>query len=243
MFSPKRTALCVAIVAAMGLAANEASAGCKLISGTRVCASWITGSEICQVGADQSQFVDPLTDVQCIVRGLASGDGTADNPLVCNDATLFGAQTCEAGGGASTNGQAGSNGNGVAWAGSNPARQGPKCDHDKFDPHKNPACGTPDLGGGLLESPIVPLTCDNNGICTATAEVGVPEGGTCSGGGTLLDFTATQFVGVVLFNADDGVEGFAQLCTIDPNGHTYTCTDPNTTNFDSDSCLPPPPSD
>lgn len=242
MFSPTRTALCVAVCAALGLAANEASAGCKIIAGSRVCASWITGSEICQVGVDSNQFAagpGNVTTVQCIVRGLGPvGEGGF---ITCDDGSLQGVQTCGPPPDLSALAGTGGGGNGVAWAGTNPARQGPKCNHDKFDPHKNPACveGSPNLGNELLESPVVPLSCNGQGICKATAEVGVPDDATCSNGGALQDFTADSFVGVLIVDTTDGPEGFAQLCTLDPGGHTYTCTDP-TQNFDQFGCENPP---
>jgi len=243
MFSPTRTALCVAICATLGLATNEASAGCKLIAGQKVCATWITGSEICQVTADSTQFSGAiLQTATCIVRGHDSGDGGEGGPITCNDDNLTGVQTCGPAPAsppapASTNSNAGGNGNG--WAGSNPARQGPKC--DSKNANKNPACvqGTPDLGNDILTSPTVPLNCKGNGLCTATAEVDVPDDATCSNGGALLDFTADSFVGVIVIQTDDGPEGFAQLCTRNSDGHTYTCTDP-TENFDQFDCENPP---
>lgn len=230
MFTPTRTALCI-VIGALALAANEANAGCKIISGTKVCAAWITGSEICQVGVDSTQFGEAtVSTAQCIVRGVGPvGEGGL---LTCNDDTLTGVQTCEgAVGGSPTTASSASGNNG--WAGNNPNRQGPKCNHDKFDPNKNSACvtGHPNLEGNILESPIVPLSCNNKGICTATAEVGVPDNATCSNGQDLVDFTADEFIGVVIIGTSDGPESFAQHCTRDANGHSYTCTDP-TQNLD-----------
>ena len=236
MFSPTRTALCVAICATLGLAATEASAGCKLINGAKFCASWITGSEICQVAVDSNQITNPET-ATCFVRGFASGDGTEFTPFVCDDSTLTGEQTCGPAPTFTASTTANTNGNG--WAGGNPSRQGPKCDHDKKN--KNPACvqGTPQLGGDILSSPTVPLKCNGNGICTATAEVEVPPDATCSpGGGALLDFTADSFVGVVEIDTATDTLFFAQLCTLDQNGHSYTCTDPSE-NVTSSCEFPP----
>jgi hypothetical protein len=222
----------------MGLAASEASAGCKIISGTKVCAAWITGSEICQVGLDSNQIpgFDAGATAQCIVRGV--GTPEEGGTFTCNDSTLTGAQTCEG----STDtvtlaGASSSNNGGNGWHGTNPARQGPKCNHDKFDPNKNPSCvtGTPDLGGGTLESPTVPLVCDKKGICTATAEVGVPDGGQCSNGQDLVDFTADEFIGIVVFDGSEGTTLLFQHCTLDQGGHNYTCTD-ITNNVDEGTC-------
>lgn len=76
MFTPTRTALCIAI-GAMALAANEANAGCKTISGTKVCAAWITGSEICNVKV--TGIPTPLfdggegADVSCTVDQFDAG--------------------------------------------------------------------------------------------------------------------------------------------------------------------------
>ncbi len=67
MFSPIRSVLYVAVCAAMGLAASEANAGCKTVSGTKVCASWITGSEICKT----------------TVTGIPPGDGGENSQVSC----------------------------------------------------------------------------------------------------------------------------------------------------------------
>lgn len=242
MFSPTRTALCVAIAAAMGLAANEASAGCKIISGSKVCASWITGSEICSVAIDSAaaEIGSDLTafTAQCTVHGVGAPE--EGGTFTCDDGNLTGAQTCEGSSDAAAlagvNPSSNTNGDN-GWHGTNPARQGPKCNHDKFDPNKNPSCvtGTPQLEGGTLESPIVPLTCDNKGICTGTAEVGVPEGALCSNGQDLVDFTADEFIGVVEFDGSEGSILLFQHCTLDNGGHNYTCTD-ITDNVDEGTC-------
>ena len=68
MFNPTRTALYVAI-GAMALAAGEANAGCKLVSGTKVCAAWIPGSEICQVSIDSGTNLASNVHVSCTVEG------------------------------------------------------------------------------------------------------------------------------------------------------------------------------
>lgn len=240
MFKPTHTALYAAICAVGLVAANEASAGCKIISGKQVCASWITGSEICSVAID-SAAASIGTDLQatCTVRGV----GVESEPppdFFCDDANLSGAQTCEGStGDAALAGVklSSSNGNGVAWAGSNPARQGPKCNHDKFDPNKNPQCvtGSPNLNGHTLQSPIFNLTCDKKGICTGTGEVGAPDNTFCSNGQDLVDFTATEFIGVVEFDGAEGSILLFQHCTLDQNGHSYTCTD-ITDSVDESTC-------
>ena len=240
MFSPTRTALCVAVWATLGLAANEASAGCKIINGQKVCASWITGSEICSVAIDSAAAgigTSGLT-ATCIVHGV--GTPEEGGVFTCDDSTLTGAQTCEGSTDAATlAGVSTSSNSSNGWHGTNPARQGPKCNHDKFDPNKNPQCrtGTPEFINGTLESPLdFPLTCDKKGICTGTAEVGVPDGSLCDNGQDLVDFTASEFIGVVEF---DGPEGgpilLFQHCTLDQNGHSYTCTDV-TNNIDEGTC-------
>ena len=75
MLSPKRTALCLAI-GAIAFTAGEAGAGCKYIPnppGSLVCASWITGSEVCTVssaaGPDTTNGAPPLTSVTCDITG------------------------------------------------------------------------------------------------------------------------------------------------------------------------------
>jgi len=242
MFSPTRTALCLAICATLGLAANEASAGCKIINGQKVCASWITGSEICSVAIDSAAagIGNDLSAFQatCSVRGV----GIESEPppdFFCDDSQLSGAQTCETSSDASTLAGTNSSSNGNnGWHGTNPARQGPKCNHDKFDPNKNPQCvtGTPNLGGGTLESPTFDLTCDKKGICSGTGEVGVPEGASCSDeAGDLVDFTASEFIGVVEFDGSEGSIFLFQHCVLDQNGHSYTCTD-ITNDVDRCSC-------
>ena len=244
MFKPTHTALYAAICAVGLVAANEASAGCKLINGAKVCASWITGSEICSVAVDSAAAgigTDPTQfQATCTVHGVCH-ESEPPPDFFCDDSQLNGAQTCEGSTDAAT--LAGvnvssSNGNGVAWAGSNPARQGPKCNHDKFDPNKNPQCvtGKPDLNGGTLESPTFALTCDNKGICTGTGEVGVPNDAFCSNGQDLVDFTANEFIGIVEFDGSEGSIFLFQHCVLDQNGHSYTCTDV-TNDIDQDSCF------
>ena len=241
MFKPTHTALYAAICAVGMVAANEASAGCKIISGKQVCASWITGSEICSVAID-SAAASIGTDLQatCTVRGV----GVESEPppdFFCDDAQLSGAQTCE--GSTDAAARAGvslssSNGNGVAWAGSNPARQGPKCNHDKFDPNKNPQCvtGSPELPGEGSLNTTFALNCDKKGICTGTGEVGAPdEGAFCSNGQDLVDFTANEFIGVVEFDGGEGQIFLFQHCILDQGGHNYTCTD-ITDDVDQCSC-------
>jgi len=243
MFKPAHTALYVAI-SAMGLvAANEASAGCKIINGQKVCASWITGSEICSVAIDSAAAAigNDLSAFQatCTVHGV----GIESEPppdFFCDDSQLNGAQTCE--GSTDAAARAGvnlsSNSNGGGWHGTNPARQGPKCNHDKFDPNKNPQCvtGTPDLNGGTLQSPTFNLTCDKKGICTGTGEVGAPDNAFCSNGQDLVDFTATEFIGVVEFDGSEGSILLFQHCVLDQNAHSYTCTD-ITNDVDQGSCI------
>lgn len=81
MFTPTRTALCIAL-GAMAVAASDANAGCKLISGTKVCASWIKGSEICNVR----------------VTGIPPGDGGEGSQVSCAvgefDSSLVGTLFC-----------------------------------------------------------------------------------------------------------------------------------------------------
>ncbi len=91
MLSPKRAALCLAI-SAMALTASEAVAGCKYIPnppGSLVCASWITGSDICKVESAAGDLTGPpfgappLTNVTCSITGaifldnLEGGDDAA----------------------------------------------------------------------------------------------------------------------------------------------------------------------
>ena len=238
MFSPTRTALCVAVCATLGLAANEASAGCKIINGQKVCASWITGSEICSVAID-SVAADIGTNftATCTVHGVGLEEFPPPD-FFCDDTQLNGAQTCEG----STDAAAlagvnlSSNTNGNGWHGTNPARQGPKCNHDKFDPNKNPQCvtGSPDLNGGTLETTFT-LTCDKKGICTGIGEVGVPGDAFCSNGQDLVDFTANEFIGVVQFDGGEGQIFLFQHCILDQNAHSYTCTD-ITNDVDQCSC-------
>jgi len=132
MFSPTRTALYVAI-SAMALAANEANAGCKIISGSRVCASWIIGSEICQVTFDtEVSNVDPNdVSITCSITGvdenscpsgelppgdLTCGPGTippteplAPAPGSGNGWTIYGFAGVELTGGSTSNSAVGSN--------------------------------------------------------------------------------------------------------------------------------------
>jgi hypothetical protein len=252
MFSPTRTALCIAVCAAMGLAANEASAGCKIISGTKVCATWITGSEICEVWNNGL-----YSTAQCIVHGVGAFVG---GKFTCDDSRLNGAQTCitvpnigssakggtrDGGSGGNNDGGSGGNNKGPRPSCSNRSNSGGGDDeggNQGNNPPTNPSCvqGTPNLAGGELESPVVPLTCNTvTGICTGAAEVGVPNGAMCSNGQTLLDFTAGEFIGIVEFFGE-GVVDLYQHCTLNqqcgPGLGSYTCTD-ITNQIDPSNCF------
>jgi len=65
------------------------------------------------------------------------------------------------------------------------------------------------------------VRCNNNGICTATAEIEPPPGSTCENGGEVLDFTADQFLGHVQA-CDGGEGGCVDLCSCAPGTGTST---------------------
>lgn len=247
MFNPTRTALYLAI-GAMAFAAGEASAGCKSISGTFVCATWIKGSEICRVTFDNPDSEAAHT-VVCRVEGVdESGCPNGQLPsgeLVCGEAPSPEPYISSAG---TTSDTTRSKGKGRdrdddEHNGKGKCRHGGKHDgwHDgRHGGHDDTECysGVPGEGdvppifdGGIvtvLESPEVTAKCNRHGICKATAEVLPPEGSTCGeDGGEVIDFTADRFLATVEVCGVDGGEGgcvsLYQLCT--ENGNRYNCVE------------------
>jgi len=73
---------------------TEADAGCTKINGKRVCASWITGSEICKVKTKKLDNADcslgPCPEVECTVFGtVGPGCDTTLDPTCDIDGILF----------------------------------------------------------------------------------------------------------------------------------------------------------
>src|SRR6266850_4684355 len=162
MFSPTRTALYVAI-SAMALAANEANAGCKVIAGSYVCASWITGSEIRNVkfGGLPSDAGNPslTASLECKVYG----DSTLNGQPCITDMPPPGQITCQTSTASTT--LAATN---VAPTTTN-THDKHFCKHDKKTVgHSDGDCLPADLGVGVtvLESGKQPVSCDAQGTCT-----------------------------------------------------------------------------
>lgn len=228
MFNARRTALYVAL-GAMGLAAGGANAGCRYIPnppGSLVCASWISGSEICDILLTGINTPDPaveLTSATCNVTGFnffdgaegslnssgifcASGDLPPGN-LVCGSKPKKNAPTettttlvtpFTIGGPAPTG-----------------TGKGP-CKHVN-DPtpgnaygHFNHDCVPDIIFPSGYTGPFDTFSADATGSiectgagntlkCTASAEIVPPAGSMCQNGGTVLDFTATQMLAYVDF--------------------------------------------
>jgi hypothetical protein len=240
MFSPTRTALYLAI-GAMAFAANEANAGCKRIpapNGTLVCASWIPGSEICQVKFDHAPPDDPDATVRCSITGFRFiGEGnqvclTGTLPpgtLICGEPPPPTTPTLGLTTASTPAGPKEGEGN------DNDNDNGDVCDghgHGHGDGHGDnegdAACfsGVPVIipDTTIFFSDVVHAECDKHGICRATAEVLPPDGG------PVIDFTADEFLGITetCNSGTPGGEGcpggrtLYQRCTL--NGDTYDCT-------------------
>ncbi len=233
MFSPTRTALYVAI-GAMALAANEANAGCKLIGGTYVCASWITGSEICQVVYDtQTTNPNPANvSIECSVEGAIVTPTEGGGVFVCTTGQLPpGTLTCGPGLSATTSSSLSSfSMTAAATTGTGIAKN--ECKHGNdvgADGHTDLSCFDSSLGifppppPGGLSAFATDIKCDQQGICTGSAEVNPPAGSTCNAnGGPVINFTADQFVGTVDACSGESCRTLSQLCT--RNGEKYDCT-------------------
>ena len=224
MFSPTRTALYEAI-SAMALAANEANAGCKVISGSYICAAWITGSEICNVkfGGLPNETGDTIT---CDVFGDSTFNGqfciTGQLPpgtLVCGPPPILGAPQITTT---------------VNTASTTNTHDKHFCKHDgKVVGHSDGNCDPADIPGILFLSGSAIATCDAQGTCTASATVNPPSGSLCDNGGPVLNFTADHFLGEVTarsaaFSGFDGAEGHLwQQCQ--RVNDQYSCQDLNYT--------------
>lgn len=245
MFSPKRTALYLAI-GAMAFAASEANAGCKIISGSYVCATWIKGSEICQVTVDingpntsgTSNEPDNVS-VTCEVMG---GYFDSESEYACPNGDLpEGTLICETDAppppedfrasrrtSSSSKSFSASQGNGKTVG-----QLKHDCKHaDKNVGHEDPECivstnTTPESAIAELDDNVlsvtVPAHCNGNGVCTASAEI-LPPGDVCDEGTHLVDFTADAFLGhVQACDGGEGCEDLWQWCTL--NGNQYDCTE------------------
>lgn len=246
MFNPKRTALYLAI-GAMALAAGEASAGCKVISGSTVCASWIKGSEVCDI---TSSGFDELVSATCSVTGVnfvdgAEGASGTDGaycasgelpPGLCTPAESAFAASFSSSSSISAKHKAEKKKKKPKKCKPKPKHHG-KHDgkghgHDDFcvdlvvpggDPYlseeaSTPVCGAPDING-VVE-------------CTASAEIFPPEGSTCSNGEPAGDFTASEMLAIVEACVDTGYGEVCgkiyEYCTVnptDPDGTAYDCVD------------------
>jgi hypothetical protein len=248
MFNPTRTALYLAI-GAMALAADDANAGCKVISGTYVCASWIAGSEVCKVTIDGDDLQNPdvAPIVTCTVNSASYYEGDL---LGCGDNLPPGTLECAYEG--ETEEGAGLGALAVKAGKKDKLRKSHEPGkHHCRHPDKDPGCsvGVPGVDGPDLidgwDNPVSELSatttadCDfadpGPTSCTATAEV-TPEGLYCDGDtmSPAIDFTATQFVATVeVCGVDDSVEApfddgcvqLYQLCTL--HGSQYSCVDLN----------------
>ncbi len=260
MFSPTRTALYVAI-GAMALAAGEASAGCKYIPnppGSLVCASWIKGSEVCNV--------DTLGDATlisgtCSITGFDFFDGaegaSGTTGAYCASGDLPpGYLTCgsksKKGGGVTTLlspftiGGSAPKGKAKGHCKHGEKHLGKHVGHDDacipditLPPGSDPDSFSADLGG---------ISCSGSGDtihCTASATVLPPPGSMCESG-PVLDFTAQKFLATVEACLDGGegaeCDTFYEACTLNASATAYDCVHISG-DFDGDGAQFPGPFD
>jgi hypothetical protein len=238
MFSPTRTALYIAI-GAMALTANEASAGCKILStGVKYCASWIVGSEVCQVTIDTgvSGISPGDVDVTCTIDG-AEGFGGGGGAPFCAEGPLTGTLVCGTPGGGEFPTFASSSAT-TADIDALKAHKAKKPKKPKKKHNHENDCGGPcpvvEESYPLEDSSNVPITtltepalvtsCDAKGTCKATAELN-PDPSVCDAfGESFVDFTADDFIATVNVSIQTIPEPtLYQYCQL--NGNKYDCTD------------------
>jgi len=242
MFSPTRTALCLAM-GVMAFAANEAYAQtqtCKVISGCKICSKWGTGSEICQVTAETVSAIGGLpVTVTCSVTGA---DVFSEPFLVCASGALPpGTLTCGPGTPALGDELLAASA-AAAKKGKGKGKKKDVCDGDNDADDEGCFISDPDYipptpaGGPIISATATNVKCKND-KCTASAEV-VLQGDFCPAGTPeLINFTAEQFLATTHVCGDGG-EGTCvdlyQLCT--RNGTTYDCVILDNDPFTDPSC-------
>lgn len=238
MFSPRRTALYLAI-GAMALAAGEASAGCKSISGSLVCATWIKGSEICDI---TSTGGPELVSATCTITGVNIVDG-GEGDIYCASGALPPGECTpgESEGLTSFSSSAKVGGSSKFKAEKKKPKKPKKCKpkhhgkHDGKHHGHDDSCVDLEVPGDspFLTEVASPPECEETSIgsgifdCTATAEIFPPEGSTCSNGEPAADFTASEMLAIVEACVDNGdgvdCDTIYDYCTL--TGNTYDCTD------------------
>jgi len=260
MLSPKRTALYLAI-GAMAFAAGEASAGCKYISGSYVCASWIKGSEVCEIATTGGGALQSAT---CSVTGVNTfvvDGGEGPQNVYCASGALP-PGLCESGSGGSLFSSVSSNISAAAGATPKKPKKEKECKSkhkDKNGKHKghDDSCADIIVPGDeiFLSAEATDPVCTPDGFggfnCTASAEILPPPGSTCSNGEPAIDFTASEMLAIVEACVDDGYGGQIcdktyDYCTVDPlapDGTPYDCVDISFQYPDPEaaSCPVPPP--
>ncbi len=253
MFSPKRTALYLA-VSAMAFAAGEASAGCKYIPnppGSLVCAAWIKGSEVCQITTTGQTTGSVLVSGTCSITGDIFIDGAEGASGTTGAFCASGAYPpgfCTPGKPAPTETAFSSNiTKGAAPSGAAPASAHapqpclpPPSRPTKAGPLNQCLPGIIVPGGdGFLDEDLSTPVCHPDALdssltdCSASAEILPPAGSTCPNGKPAVDFTASAMLAIVEVTVCSGTsscdtEKIYEFCTVDPtapDGTPYTCVD------------------
>jgi hypothetical protein len=252
MFPPKRTALYLA-VSALALAAGEASAGCKYIPnppGSLVCASWITGSDVCEIASTGQTSGSKVISATCSITGATFQDGYQggdDAPGAYCSSGQYPPGVCTGGKPAPITTTLSTR---VTQAQAPTSAHPPQpCLPGQATPtsagplNQCPGLIVPGGDGFLTEDTSTPScgadeTDTSKTDCMASAEILPPDGSTCPNGRPAIDFTATamlaiaqvdvQCVGSGCIDTTIYTDTIYEYCTVDskaPPGTQYSCVD------------------
>lgn len=209
----KQIILGVIAIFVVALMPTDSDAGCARVGGKQVCASWITGSEICKVKTKKIENVDCSAgvgfcpEVECTVFGtVGTGCATTLSPACDISGIIFTA----------------SNTNGAPFSYPNSLSNSTNVFFEDGDSNDDLFAATAAVAAAQSDSP-----CKKNGNCKATVEIepnpsdpGVPA--------DVITFTA------LIFNAqtkvcEGGIDGLGQCCNPSGqffNGSTFACVTP-----------------
>ena len=206
------------VLSALGLVAMfavDANAGCITLSGgSRYCAAWITGSEICNV------TIQGLTDneatVTCTVDELSPGAGVPGTAYcVPNDTDILSSAKTTA------NDACRHHFSGIGTGHTNSPGLGHVGDCQAVPNSTIPTAQLPLIASSSIAQ------CDTKGVCKTTLELDPEDCPTCCPAGShLVTFTASEFRAGSQLDGSCGDGPCAVLderCTLNSGGHRYDC--------------------